>query len=63
LVVQQRFGLRSGIYRFLVAALCDVLPERHTYDGVIRGHPDPAIIAICGLGPVKYALVDPSQPG
>jgi len=33
------------------------------YDGVIRGHPEPAIIAICGIGPVKYALVDPSQPG
>jgi hypothetical protein len=32
------------------------------YDGVIRGHPDPAIIAICGVGPVKYGLVDPSQP-
>ena len=33
------------------------------YDGVIRGHPEPAIIAICGLGPVKYVLDDPSQPG
>jgi len=33
------------------------------YDGVIRGHPEPAIIAICGMGPVNYALVDPSQPG
>jgi hypothetical protein len=33
------------------------------YDGVIRGHPEPAIIAICGIGPVNYALSDPSQPG
>jgi hypothetical protein len=33
------------------------------YDGVIRGHSEPAIIAICGIGPVNYALVDPAQPG
>ena len=33
------------------------------YDGVVRGHPEPAIIAICGLGPVNFALSDPSQPG
>jgi hypothetical protein len=33
------------------------------YDGVIRGHPEPAIIAICGIGPVNFALSDPSQPG
>jgi len=33
------------------------------YDGVIRGHPEPAIIAICGIGPVNYRLIDPSLPG
>lgn len=33
------------------------------YDGVIRNHAEPAIIAICGMGPVGYKLVDPSQPG
>jgi hypothetical protein len=33
------------------------------YDGVVRGHPEPAIIAICGIGPVNFALSDPSQPG
>jgi hypothetical protein len=33
------------------------------YDGVIKGHPEPAIIAICGMGPVNYAAVDPSKPG
>jgi hypothetical protein len=33
------------------------------YDGVISGHPEPAIIAICGTGPVNYTLIDPSQPG
>ena len=32
------------------------------YDGVIRSHREPAIIAICGLGPVNFALVDSSQP-
>jgi hypothetical protein len=32
------------------------------YDGVIRGHPEPAIIAICGIGPVNFALSDPTQP-
>jgi hypothetical protein len=30
---------------------------------VIRGHPNPVIIAICGVGPVNYALTDPSKPG
>jgi hypothetical protein len=33
------------------------------YDGVIRGHKEPAIIAICGVGPVNFALSDPTQPG
>jgi hypothetical protein len=33
------------------------------YDGVIRGHKEPAIIAICGVGPVNYKLVDPTKPG
>jgi hypothetical protein len=33
------------------------------YDGVVRGHPEPAIIAICGIGPVNFVLSDPSQPG
>ena len=33
------------------------------YDGVIRGHPEPAVIAICGMGPVNYRAIDPSQPG
>jgi hypothetical protein len=33
------------------------------YDGVVRGHPEPAIIAICGIGPVNYASVDPAGPG
>jgi hypothetical protein len=33
------------------------------YDGVVRGHPEPAVIAICGMGPVNFALSDPSQPG
>ena len=33
------------------------------YDGVIRSHNEPAIIAICGIGRVNYKLVDPSKPG
>ena len=33
------------------------------YDGVIRGGSEPAVIAICGNGPVNYALTDPSKPG
>ncbi len=33
------------------------------YDGVAAGQPAPAIIAICGMGPVEYKQVDPSQPG
>ena len=33
------------------------------YDGVVRGHGVPAVIAICGVGPVNFVLIDPSQPG
>jgi hypothetical protein len=32
------------------------------YDGVVRGHPEPAVITICGMGPVNFAFSDPSQP-
>jgi hypothetical protein len=32
------------------------------YDGVVKGHSEPAIIAICGVGPVNFALVDSTQP-
>jgi hypothetical protein len=32
------------------------------YDGVIRGQNQPAVIAICGMGPVNFALADPSNP-
>ena len=33
------------------------------YDGVIRGHNEPAIIAICGMGPVDMRYVEPDKPG
>jgi hypothetical protein len=33
------------------------------YDGVIRGHHEPVVIAICGMAPVQYQLIDPSLPG
>jgi hypothetical protein len=32
------------------------------YDGVIRGHHEPVVIAICGMAPVNFTLNDPSQP-
>ena len=32
------------------------------YDGVIRGQNEPAVIAICGIGPINFTLVDPSKP-
>ncbi|MGO8800101.1 MAG: cupin domain-containing protein [Roseiarcus sp.] len=32
------------------------------YDGVIRGHNEPAVIAICGVGPVNQKLLDPDKP-
>jgi hypothetical protein len=32
------------------------------YDGVLRGQPGPAVIAIFGLGPVELELVDPARP-
>ncbi|HXO50615.1 MAG TPA: cupin domain-containing protein [Mycobacterium sp.] len=32
------------------------------YDGVLRGQPDPAVIAIFGVGPVDLQLVDPTKP-
>ena len=32
------------------------------YDGVVRGHNEPAVIAICGIGPVNFKLSDPSKP-
>ena len=32
------------------------------YDGVIRGYGQPVVIAICGMAPVNYKLLDPSQP-
>ncbi|MBV9747453.1 MAG: cupin domain-containing protein [Acetobacteraceae bacterium] len=33
------------------------------YDGVKRAAREPAVIAISGIGPIHYHLVDPSQPG
>ena len=32
------------------------------YDGVIRSHNEPVVIAICGMGPVNFTLSDPSKP-
>jgi len=33
------------------------------YDGVKKGVAEPAIIAISGIGPIHYHLVDPTKPG
>ncbi len=33
------------------------------YDGVPRGAAEPAVIAICGMGPAGHRLIDPSRPG
>ena len=33
------------------------------YDGVKSTDHEPAIIALSGIGPIHYHLVDPSQPG
>ena len=32
------------------------------YDGVIKGHQEPAVIAICGIAPTNFKLSDPSKP-
>ena len=32
------------------------------YDGVKKAGKEPAVIAICGMGPITYHLVDPSKP-
>ena len=32
------------------------------YDGVLPGAPEPAVIAVTGIGPVRQAWVDPSLP-
>jgi hypothetical protein len=32
------------------------------YDGVKKEGKEPAVIAICGMGPIAYHAVDPSQP-
>jgi hypothetical protein len=32
------------------------------YDGVKKDGKEPAVIAICGMGPITYHAVDPSQP-
>ena len=33
------------------------------YDGVVANGGEPAVIAICGEGPVKLTYIDPDQPG
>jgi hypothetical protein len=31
------------------------------YDGVVRSGSEPAVIAICGMGPVNQKLIDPTK--
>jgi hypothetical protein len=40
-------------------------PARRThaaYDGVKKDGSEPAVIAICGMGPITYHVVDASKP-
>ena len=64
MVVQQRQRFRSRLLRARTGRQLRAPGRRHIhYDGVIRSHNEPAIIAICGIGPVNYKLVDLSKPG
>ena len=38
-----------------------VARTRH-YDGVVAGGTEPAVIAICGMGPITFHSVNPSDP-
>ena len=38
-----------------------VARTRH-YDGVVASGTEPAVIAICGMGPITFHAVDPSEP-
>lgn len=38
-----------------------VARTRH-YDGVVASGTEPAVIAICGIGPITFHAVDPSEP-
>ena len=38
-----------------------VARTRH-YDGVQASGTEPAVIAICGMGPITFHAVDPSEP-
>ena len=44
------------------AASCGASRGTPHYDGVIRGHNEPVVIAICGIGPVNFTSSDPSKP-
>src|SRR5271166_4775707 len=50
-----------GLYYTLVRWHPGFMSTPH-YDGVIRGQKEPAVIAICGIGPVNFTLSDPSKP-
>ena len=65
MVVQQRGRILDPAARVPVAAgsFGHRVAGTSQCDGVIRGHPEPATIAICGIGPVNYALGDPAPPG
>jgi hypothetical protein len=32
------------------------------YDGVIKDHPEPVVIAICGIAPIRIELAEPKLP-
>ena len=45
-----------------LVTMCGASPERPTMTAFIRGQLEPAVMAICGMGPVNFAASDPSQP-
>ena len=68
MVLSGTWWCNSGRFRSrrVCAGACRQLrsPRRLTphYDGVIRSHNEPVVIAICGIGPVNFTLSDPSKP-
>ena len=63
MVVQQWRRLRScGVRPGSTGSYVRRVALTPHYDGVIRGHNEPAVIAICGIGPINFKLSDPSKP-
>ena len=55
------FGL--VLWAAVLARFCWRVAHTPHYDGVKRGEPEPAVIALFGIAPVDLSLIDPSKPG